>query len=73
MGFAECIPAGLTDVRQDLVLDPTLELLGFGKSAREYEAVEAGFVDDDELLRASRGVNFGYILFIVVKGFDSFS
>ena len=46
------VAAGATDRREDLGGHPLLEALGGGLAAGENQAVEAGFVDDDEGLSA---------------------
>ena len=54
------------DAGQHLGCDPALEALRRRQLAGENQTVQAGFVDDSQLLRAARGVAFCYSLVFLI-------
>ena len=50
----------LADAGQHLRRNPPAELLCFWKFAGQHQGIQAGFVDDGELLHPARGENFAH-------------
>ncbi|MCY1450265.1 hypothetical protein D9M71_670580 [compost metagenome] len=57
----------LADRRQHLGGDPLLEALSFRLAAAQDRGVQAGFVDDQQLLVAAKGLHIRQTLFVVVE------